>query len=417
MPGFLHDVGSAVHPFAVASPFFTSLPLEVEWIHSPVPLAHPLDDGTAILLHRDLDRTAEGLGIDGASWRNLFGPVVRNWEIFRHELLGPLGWTKHPFLMARLGLDSVFPAATLIKSRFKGERAKALFAGLAAHYPAMQQPLSAGFGIALGAAGQASGWPVPKGGAQAIPDALVARILKRGGSVHTNSLIDKFTTENDLVLADTSPRTLARISGERLPAKFRAKLEAFRYGPGAFKVDWALSAPIPWRAKECLMAATVHLGGTAEEILASEAAAMAGRTSERPYILLAQPTLFDPTRAPAGKHTVWAYCHVPNGSPVDMVERMEMQIERFAPGFHDVILARHVSPPQALELGNANLVGGDATGGVSDWQQMLLRPTWRRYATPDPKIWLCSAATPPGAGVHGMCGYHAATRANRRAGL
>lgn len=411
IPGFLHDFGSAVHPMALASPFFSSLPLGVEWVQPPIPFAHPLDDGTAVLLHRDLGQTAAGLGEDGSAWRNLFDPLVRDWEIFRHELLAPLGWTNHPVRMARFGINAVLPASTLLNRKFTGPRAKALFCGVAAHYAFLEQPFSASIGMVLGAAGHAVGWPIPRGGSQRITNALLRHFQNAGGAAHTNAPVNSITGEHDLVLADTSPRSLARIAGEKLPQSFRTKLERYRYGPGSFKVDWALNNPIPWRAAECLQAGTVHVGGTADEILASERAAVTGKHSDRPYILLSQPTLFDPSRAPTGKHIAWAYCHVPNGSNVDMTDRIEAQIERFAPGFRDTILARSVSSPGTLQQADANLVGGDVTGGMNDFRQLLLRPTWRRYATPNPKIWLCSAATPPGAGVHGMCGYHAARKA------
>ena len=414
LPGFLHDFGSAVHPMALASPFFSSLPLDVEWIHPPIPFAHPLDDGTAVLLHRDLGQTAAELGEDGKAWRSLFEPIVRDWEIFRHELLGPLGWTNHPFRMARFGLNAMFPTSTLLKQKFSGERARALFCGVAAHYAFLEQLLSASIGLVLGAAGHAVGWPIPKGGSQQITDALLRRFQKVGGTAHKDSQVNLLTDEHDLILADTSPRSLARIAGERLPRSFRTKLESYRYGPGSFKVDWALSSPIPWRASECLQAGTIHVGGSADEILASEKAAVTGNHSERPYVLLSQPTLFDSSRAPAGKHIAWAYCHVPHGSNVDMTARIEAQIERFAPGFRETIIARTVISPAALQQADANLVGGDVTGGITDLAQILFRPTWRRYATPDPTIWLCSAATPPGAGVHGMCGYHAARKALQR---
>ena len=418
LPGFIHDVGSAVHPLAIASPFFSGLPLPVNWIHSPVALAHPLDDGTAVLLHRDVTQTAANLGTDGdtdgRAWQSLFLPLLRNWEILRHELLAPLGWTKHPLAMAGIGVNALWPASSFVKARFQGTRAQALFSGLAAHYPFVDQPLSAGFGLVLGLAAHAVGWPIPQGGAQQISNALASKLESFGGRILTNSTVTRFTPEHSLVMADTSPPALARIAADRLPPSFARQLSRYRFGPGAFKMDWALSEPIPWRAKECAQAATVHLGGTAEEILASERAAVQGKSSDKPFVLLAQPTLFDPSRAPAGKHTVWAYCHVPAGSGHDMSAAIENQIERFAPGFRECILARHVSPPSDLQRANANLVGGDVTGGVSDLLQTLFRPTRRRYGTPDPGIYLCSSSTPPGAGVHGMCGYHAAHAALQR---
>lgn len=415
-PGFVHDVGSAVHPLAVASPFFSNLPLDVQWIHGPAPLAHPLDDGTAVMLYRGLGETARNLGGDGKAWENLYAPVVRDWEIFRHELLKPLGWTSHPLRMARFGLDAVLSAEFLADSKFEGARARALFIGLAAHYPFLNQPLSAGFGLVLGASAHAMGWPIPEGGAQSISDCLAGKLRALGGDIVTSSRVENLSGEEGIVMADISPRALAEIAGERFPVSFRKRLGRYRYGPGAFKMDWALREPIPWRARECALAATVHIGGSAEEIRASEWAAVHGSISDTPFVLLSQPTLFDPSRAPSGKHVAWAYCHTPAGSKVDRAEHIEHQIERFAPGFRDCILARHDAGPSDLELANANLVGGDVTGGVSDFSQTLFRPTWRRYGTPDRGIFLCSSSTSPGAGVHGMCGYHAARAALRSAG-
>ncbi len=415
-PGFVHDVGSAVHPLAVASPFFSNLPLDVNWIHGPAPLAHPLDDGTAVMLYRGLRETAHNLGRDGRAWEKLYAPVVRDWEIFRHELLKPLGWTNHPLRMARFGLDAVLSAEFLADSKFEDARARALFTGLAAHYPFLNQPLSAGFGLVLGASAHAVGWPIPEGGAQSISDCLAEKLRALGGDIVTSSRVENLVGEEGIVMADLSPRSLSKIAAARLPGGFRKRLGRYRYGPGAFKMDWALREPIPWRARECALAATVHIGGSAEEILASERAAIHGSVSDRPFVLLSQPTLFDPSRAPLGKHVVWAYCHTPAGSKVDRAEHIESQIERFAPGFRDCILARHVAGPSDLELANANLVGGDVTGGVSDFSQILFRPTWRRYGTPDRRIYLCSSSTPPGAGVHGMCGYYAAGAALRSAG-
>ncbi len=416
LPGFMHDIGSAVHPFAAASPFFESLPLDVRWVHSPVPLAHPLDDGTAVLLHRDIAETARGLGADGQAWRNLFQPLVRHWDIYRHELLKPIGPTRHPLLMARLGLNAAWPANALAALRFHHLRAQALFTGVAAHYPFLDAPFSAGFALVLGAAGHTVGWPIPEGGAQSIADSLSRTLTALGGHIVTASPISSCDGSHHLTMADTSPRALAEIARGHLPDSFRRTLTAYRHGPGAFKMDWALREPIPWRAKECMLAATVHVGGTAPEIRLSERAATAGQAAERPFILLSQPTLFDPTRAPAGKHIAWAYCHTPHGSLEDRTAHIENQIERFAPGFRECILARHIAGPRALELANANLAGGDAIGGMADLRQMLFRPTWRRYATPNPRIYLCSASTPPGAGVHGMCGYHAARQALHRLG-
>ena len=419
IPGFRHDFGSAVHPLAVGSPFFNSLPLAahgLEWIHSPSVLAHPLDDGSAVLLERDFANMKETLGRDAKAWRRLMEPFARNWQALAPEVLAPVHLlTRHPFLLARFGLAGLPPANTVANFFFREERAKALFAGMAAHsFLSLNEPLSAGFGTLLGAAAHAVGWPIPRGGAQSITDALIAHLESLGGRVHTSSKIEKLSDAADLTLCDITPRQLLRLSDTNLPDASRSKFEKFRYGMAAFKVDYALSAPIPWKAQDCLRAATVHLGGTAEEITASESAIRNGGCAERPFVLLAQPSLFDATRAPDGKHTAWAYCHVPNGSTLDVLEKIENQIERFAPGFRDCVLARKILSPGALESMDANLVGGDINGGALDAGQFLFRPTARHYATSSPKIYLCSSSTPPGGGVHGMCGYHAAKLALSR---
>jgi phytoene dehydrogenase-like protein len=419
LPGFRHDFGSAVHPMAVGSPFFSALPLAahgLEWIHSPSALAHPLDDGTAVLLERDFERGGETLGRDAGAWRRLMEPFARAWPALAEEVLAPVHvLTRHPFLLARFGLAGLPSANTVANFCFKEARAKALFAGMAAHsFLSLDEPLSAAFAVLLGAAGHAVGWPIPRGGAQSITNALIARLETLGGRVHTSSRIEKLSDAADVTLCDVTPRQLLQMSDTGLSAGFRSKLEKFRYGMGAFKIDYALSAPIPWTAKDCGSAATVHLGGTAEEITASEAAARRGEIAERPFVLLAQPSLFDATRAPAGKHTAWAYCHVPHGSTVDMTEKIENQIERFAPGFRDCVLARRVLSPASLEAMDANLVGGDINGGAMDAGQFLFRPTVKGYATSSSKIYLCSSSTPPGGGVHGMCGYHAAKLALKR---
>lgn len=412
-PGFRHDFGSAVHPLAAGSPFFSTLPLAehgLQWIHSPSVLAHPLDDGTAVLLDRDFEQMKDALGRDANSWRRLMEPFARNWPTLATEVLAPIHiLTSHPFLLARFGLAALPPANTVANFCFKEARAKALFAGLAVHsFLSLNEPLSAAFGVLLGAAAHAVGWPIPRGGAQSITNALIAHLASLGGRVHTLSKIEKLSDVADVTLCDITPRQLLRMSDAGLSVGFRGKLEKFRYGMAAFKVDYALSSPIPWRAKDCLRAATVHIGGTAEEITASEAAVRDGKIANRPFVLLAQPSLFDPSRAPEGKHTAWAYCHIPNGSTVDMLDRIESQIERFAPGFRDCVLARRVLSPAGLEAMDANLVGGDINGGAMDAGQFLFRPTMRHYATTSSKIYLCSSSTPPGGGVHGMCGYHAA---------
>ena len=418
LPGFLHDFGSAVHPFAAGSPFFSSLPLSnhgLEWIHSPCPLAHPLDDGSPITLERDVRDAESSLGQDGRAWRRLIGPFAERWSDLSSEVLCPIHLFSHyPLLLARFGLVA-FPSATMLAGiSFRHERTKALFAGLAAHsFLSLDDPLSAAFGILLGAAAHAVGWPIPRRGAQSITKALCSHLAILGGEIKTSTRIDSLASlaKYDVTLCDVTPLQLVRMASSRLSAAYTRQLAKYRYGPGVFKVDYALSQPIPWKAAECLRAATVHLGGSAAEIAASEAAMRLGRHSQRPFVLLAQPSLFDATRAPAGKHTAWAYCHVPNGSNFDMLEALEAQIERFAPGFCDCILARRVFSPAALEKMDANLIGGDISGGSLDISQFLFRPTWRHYRTSAKDIYLCSSSTPPGAGVHGMCGYHAARMA------
>jgi phytoene dehydrogenase-like protein len=421
LPGFLHDFGSAIHPFAAGSPFFSSLPLRehgLEWVHSPSVLAHPFDDGTAIVLERDLKEASAALGADGKAWRWLVGEFAARWSELAEEVFGPMPLLpKRPFLMARFGLVAFPPARILAGAMFRNARTKAMFAGMAAHsFLSLDEPLSAAFGVLMGAAAHAVGWPFPKGGAGALTKALCGVLASLGGSVKVSTPISNLDElgECDVTLCDVAPGALARMAGKRLTAEFTGKLARYQHGPGAFKVDYALSEPIPWKAKECARAATIHLGGSMEEIAASEAAMRRGEHSERPFVLLAQPSLFDSTRAPAGKHTAWAYCHVPNGSTVDMLPLLEKQIERFAPGFLECVLARRVFSPAGLQAMDANLVGGDISGGAMNVGQMLFRPTWRHYATTADDIFLCSASTPPGGGVHGMCGYHGAQRAARR---
>jgi phytoene dehydrogenase-like protein len=420
LPGFLHDFGSAVHPLAAGSSFFSSLPLHthgLEWIHSPAPLAHPFDDGTAITLERNLQDAESVLGSDGKPWRRLMQPFVDRWSALSAEILRPLQiLTPHPFLLARFGLVA-FPPATTLAHLFRSERTKALFAGLAAHsFLSLDEPLSAAFGITLAAAAHAVGWPIPRGGAQSITNALCAHLATLGGKVKTSTRIDDLSAlkDYDAILCDVTPHQLLRIARSRFPARFARQLANYRYAPGVFKVDYALQSPIPWKAPDCARAATVHIGGSFQEIAASEYDMCHGRHSERPFVLLAQPSLFDPTRAPAGKHTAWAYCHVPNSSTIDMLEPLESQIERFAPGFRDCVLARHVFSPRALEEMDANLIGGDISGGAMDLHQFFFRPTWRHYRTPARNIYICSSSTPPGGGVHGMCGHNAAKLAASR---
>jgi len=417
LPGFLHDFGSAVHPLAAGSPFFSSLPLHdygLEWIQSPAPLAHPLDDGTAVILERRLEDTRAALGTDGKSWGKLMKPFVERWKEFAPEVLRPVtSIPRHPWLRARFGVAALLPA-TILAHRFRNERTRALFAGLAAHsFLSLDEPLSGAFGLMMAVPAHAVGWPIPRSGSQSLTNALCAYLAKFGGIVKTSSRIESLDTLSnyDVILCDVTPRQLLRIAGQRLSNRYKRQLASFRYGPGVFKVDYALREPIPWKAPECLRAATLHLGGSFEEIAASEKAVRKGKHADRPFVLLAQPSLFDPSRAPLGKHTAWAYCHVPNGSNFDMLEKLEDQIERFAPGFRDCVLTRRVFSPAELETMDANLIGGDIGGGAMDIRQFLFRPTWRHYATSARDIFICSSSTPPGGGVHGMCGYHAARAA------
>ena len=421
LPGFLHDVCSAFHPLAVASPFFRTLPLEqfgLDFVQPPAPLAHPFDDGSAAVLERSVKATGEWLGRDAAAYRALMEPLVRDADALLGDALGPLRLPRHPLALARFGLSAFRSAVGLATGRFEGQRARALFAGLAAHsIQPLERPPTAAFGLALGMLGHAVGWPVVRGGSRKIADALAAYLRSLGGEFATGTRVQSLDSlpPARAILFDVTPRQLLGIAGHRLPAGYRRKLGGYRYGPGVFKVDWALDGPIPWKAKECARAGTVHLGGTLAEIAASERAAWRGEHAERPFVLVGQQSLFDPSRAPPGKHTVWAYCHVPHGSAVDMTARIEAQLERFAPGFRDRVLARHVMSPAELERRNANCVGGDINGGVQDLRQLFTRPTARLvpYETPTRGLYLCSSSTPPGGGVHGMCGYFAAQAALR----
>ncbi len=419
LPGFIHDVASAVHPFGPVSPMFQSVPLAslgFEWIEPPVMFAHPYDEGPAALVSRSIDATAASLGVDEIAYRELVGRFVESWPRLRRLVLGPLVIPRDPLRALRFALDALQPAAGLARRRFRSAGARGLFAGVAAHgmLPLERTP-SAAFGLVLTGLAHIAGWVIPRGGSQRLTDALVAYVRSLGAEIVTGAEI---TSVDDLpparaILCDLSPRPLLRIAGHRFPPWYRRKLERYRYGMAAFKVDWALDAPIPWRDPSCARAGTVHLGGTLEEIALAERETFAGRHPERPFLIVVQPTLFDPARAPAGRHTAWAYCHVPNGSTVDMLPRIEAQIERFAPGFRDRVLARSVMAPADLERVNANLVGGDIAAGATDWRQLVARPTWRWYSTPARGIYICSASTPPGVGVHGMCGYFAARRALR----
>ncbi len=422
LPGFRHDVGSAVYPLGIGSPFFGSLPLErhgLEWIHPDVPLAHPLDGGGVAVLHRSLEATANGLGPDGPAYHRMLDPLVRMWPTLADHVLTTLLRPPHdPVFMARFALRALRSARVLARS-FRTEEARALLAGNAAHsgLPLEQIP-SAAVALVLMAAAHAVGWPIPRGGAGALTRALAAHLTSLGGVIECDAPVRSLDEVGDAhaVLLDLTPRQILAVGGDALPARYRSSLERWRYGPGAFKVDWALGAPIPWRAEACARAGTVHLGGTFDEIAEAEAYPWLGRAHPRPFVLLAQPSLFDPTRAPAGQHTAWAYCHVPNGWSGDATQAIEAQIERFAPGFHDRVLARSVRTPADLEAWDANLVGGDVNGGAPTLRQMLARPvlSMSPWSTPVKDLYICSASTPPGGGVHGMCGFHAARAALKR---
>lgn len=421
LPGFAHDVCAAIHPMAAASPIFRKLDLGrhgLEWVAAPIPLAHPFDDGRAAVLSRQLSETEATLGPDGPAWTSVMRPFVDRHEAFFSSILRPIRLPRHPALLTRFGTLALLSANRLVR-RFEGGAARALFAGNAAHSClSLDAPGSASFGLVLAVAGHALDWPCARGGSQRIVDALAAEARSNGCEIRTGVTVRSIRDIPDAraVLFDVTPRQLHAIAADLLTASYRRRLQAFRYGAGAFKIDYALSDPIPWRARVCADAATVHVGGSYEEIARSEADANAGRIPDAPFVLVAQQSLFDGTRAPAGRHTGWAYCHVPNGSSADMTERLERQIERFAPGFRDTILARHVMSPAALEAHNPNLVGGDIGGGANSLGQMLLRPfaRWNPYTTPNPRFFLCSSSTSPGGGVHGMCGYWAARTALRR---
>lgn len=421
LPGFRHDFGSSVYPLGAGSPFFRTLPLAelgLEWIHGDACVAHPLDDGSAVTLENSFAEQEQILGrVDGPAWNSLMRPASERWWDFAEDVLQPpLHIPRHPLLMARFGAYGVLPADVLSR-RFRTEAARALLAGLVGHsLLSFNQLMSSAVGLMLGATAPAVGWPIAKGGAQSIPDALIRQLQRFGGIVHTGRRIDSLDTletRDVVVLCDVTPAQLLRIAGPRLISIYRRTLQRYAYGPGAYKIDYALSQSIPWKAAECMRAITVHVGGTYEEIAAGERDVWEGRHAERPLVLVTQPSLFDPTRAPEGKHTAWAYCHVPNGSTGDRTQAIENQIERFAPGFRDCILARRVWSPADLQSRDANLHGGDINAGAFTLRQVILRPGIRSYRTGTPGLYLCSAATPPGGGVHGMCGYNAAQAALR----
>jgi phytoene dehydrogenase-like protein len=420
-PGFLHDICSTIVPLAQASPFFRQLPLEdhgLRLVHPDAPLAHPLDDGTAVMLDRSVDETAAGLGPDADEYRKLMAPFVERSERLEPFLLGRSPVSRHPLLAARFGLVALRSAAGAAK-RFEGERARALLAGLAAHsIQDLHRMPTASFGLVLGILGHVHGWPVVEGGSQRLTEALASYLRTLGATIETGRRVESLDElpPAELTMLDLTPRQVLSVAEGRFPTRYTRALRRYRYGPGVFKVDWALDGPVPWTAPEVARAATVHIGGTFEEIAASESAVWRGEAPERPFVLAAQQSLFDGSRAPAGKHTFWAYCHVPNGSSVEMTERIEAQIERFAPGFRDLILGRSVHGPAELERYDENYVGGDINGGVQDLRQLYTRPVLRLnpYSTPVKGLYLCSSSTPPGGGVHGLCGWYAARSALSR---
>jgi len=418
LPGFKHDICSAIHPMAAGSPFFKTLPLQrygLEWLHPEIDAAHPLDDGTAALLTRSVVQTAQSLGIDGATYANLLNPIVRSWPLLAPDVLGPLSIPKHPLKLASFGLSAIQPS-TLLAKKFKTTAARALLAGMAAHaiQPLTNMATSA-IALVLMANAHLEGWVVPKGGSQSIADALGRYFKSLGGQIETGTYIKSLDQlpSASAVLFDVTPKQLLQIAGHKFSSIYKWQLERYRYGDGVFKVDWALDAPIPFTAEACRKAGTVHIGGTLEEIAAGEQMSAEGKHSDKPYVLLAQQSLFDATRAPAGKHTAWAYCHVPNGSTKDMTSIIENQIERFAPGFKERILAKHTFDTAQLQEHNPNYIGGDINGGIIDIMQLFTRPALRLspYKTSAKGLYICSSSTPPGGGVHGMCGYHAAKKA------
>lgn len=419
LPGFVHDVCSAIHPLGAGSPFMRSLPLReygLEWIFPPVALAHPLDNGMAALLQRSVMGTSISLRQDAPAYRKLMAPLVREWGKIEPAILAPLHIPRHPVALARFGVLAFLPAARLASLLFDGEPAQGMFAGLAAHSMLALDTLgTAAIALVLGILAHVVGWPVARGGSQNIADAMAAYLRSLGGRIETDRpirSIDELPSAHAM-LFDVTPRQLLNIAGSKLPPGYRKQLERYRYGPGVFKLDLALDGPIPWKAPGCALAATVHLGGTLAEIVASEKAVWQGKPPDKPFVLLAQQSLFDPSRVPQGKQTAWAYCHVPNGADFDMTARIEAQIERFAPGFRERILARHIMFPCDMQDYNANYIGGDINGGAQDLLQVFTRPTrdLRPYRTPVPGVYICSSSTPPGGGVHGLCGYFAARTA------
>lgn len=422
LPGFIHDTCAAIFPLSLASPFISSLPLEkfgLEWAFAPLALVHPLDRGRAVAARRSLEETAEALGRDAGRYRALYGHILRHWATFSADLLGPLPLPPDDVLtFLRFGAAALLPAATLARLQFRTAPARALFAGMAAHSMLPLTSLSsAAYGIVIGATAHAVGWPVAVGGAQKIADALGGYYRSLGGEIITGSMVNRLEDAPDgrAVLCDVTPRQLLRLAGRRFPERYQRSLQRYRYGVGVFKIDYALDGPVPWLAEAAHQSTALHLGGSLEEIVQSEEMNQRGRAARRPFVLAAQPSLFDPSRAPQGKHTLWAYCHVPHGSREDMTEAIEAQIERYAPGFRRLVLARCRRGPAEMEAYNPNYIGGDINGGVQDIWQLYNRPALRLnpYTTPVRNIFICSSSTPPGGGVHGMSGYHAAQAALR----
>ena len=418
LPGYLHDICSAVHPLAAGSPFFQTLPLAehgLEFIYPPVAAAHPLEGDVAAMLIGTVEETAEKLGGDADVYRGLVGPVVRDWGDLAPVLLGPLHFPKNPLMLARFGLKGL-PSAASLAQRFRTREARALVAGMAAHgMLPLTNCATAAIVLVFLATGHTKGWPIPRGGSMSIAGALAGYFLSLGGKIETGVPVRSMAQlpSSRCVLLDMTPRQLLQLGGHRWSSLYRWQLERYRYGMGVFKIDWALAEPIPFLAEGCRQAGTVHIGGDFDEIAASEAMTARGMIAERPFVLLAQPSIFDPSRAPEGMHTAWAYCHVPNGSREDMTGRIERQVERMAPGFRERVLARHVYDTAQMEEYNPNYVGGDINGGMMDIRQFFTRPVlrWSPYRTSEKGIYICSSSTPPGGGVHGMCGYHAARRA------
>lgn len=426
LPDFIHDVCSSIYPMGACSPYLSTLPLKehgLEWVFPAAALAHPFDDGTAAVIYNSLAETVVGLGPDGASYQRLIGDLAPRWQPLFADVFSVPRFPRHAFLMASFGLHAIRSARSLARSFFKTEKARGLFAGLAGHSMLpLEKPATSAVAITLAVAAHACGWPVARGGSQQLTSALVAYLKSLGGRLITGCHVEslKQLPTARAVLLDVTPRQFLRMADGRLPASYRGKLERYRYGMAAFKVDWALLGPAPWRAPQCRTAGTLHLGASLDEICESENCVARGEVSERPFVLFAQPSVFDASRAPLGKHTAWGYCHVPNGfagDSGDVVRKIEQQVERFAPGFRDLIMARSIWGPAELEQHNPNLIGGDIAGGSPELGQLFLRPTASTYRTPLPEVFLCSSSTPPGGGVHGMCGFNAAEAVLRAAPL